>query len=275
MSPMILGLAAAALVTVLVAFYGITQSMEARREEKRRLCGILLARADHFQELLTAFPPNFLPADIRQLVGASLLESWRQLRTLDPQNSRYHKASADCEKTVKAIQHCKETARQPMDNPAVIKEARAHLKTLGQYLQQQMDSGKLSGQQAQQFSAQLRQLQLTLSLDGYNIAIRQANQSQQYSVAAHNCEMAKKTLMKESASAQQAQMVQHYQQLNEQFLLKAQQQIAGIDPNATSTTAESPPTTDGTAAASTADNTDTPTGQAGRKKTAVKKHNYD
>ncbi len=223
MSPLALGLAAVALVVVLLIAYGVSQAMAAQREERLLLINGLLSRADHFEQLLTALPAGFLPVELRQLVAGNLLETWKQLRTLDPGNSKFRQAEQDCRQQLEQVTAAGDgNKRTPLDNPAIIREVRGHLKKLAEFLQQQIESGRLNAQQAKTCTGQMHQMQIQLTLDSYNITIKQANTSCQYSLAAHNCEMAKKLLLKENNPRMQ-QLIAHYQQLAEQFLLKAEQ----------------------------------------------------
>lgn len=274
MSPIALGIAASVLVIGLLAFYGISQAMAARYEQKRLMANALFSRADHFQELLSGLPPAFLPADLRQLVSNSLSETWRQLRALDPHNSKFKQAQQNCQALLNQAQSAMSDKRVPLDNPAVIKEARAHLKDLAQFLQQQLDTGHLSAQQAQHFNRELHQLQIQLSLDSYNLTIKQAHAAQQFSVAAHNCDMAKKTLLRENNPKHQA-LIAHYQQLADKFLEQATAQANNKrdDSNASPDKSSVAPSS-----AAAPDHADTPDPAAKKQKrpdAGLKKNIYD
>jgi len=186
------------LLAALVCYAFAMQTIQHKREKRKRLLAALTAQARSFRFILTGCPEGFLTKDLKIVVLKSLIEVHEQLAQLDPGNPN-HKQDIQLFGTTLA-----ETQRNPPSNANIslssqqqIKEAKMSLEELHRFVFNMESNNRISRNQAEGYRAQIKQLVLKITADGYVLSGQNANQAGKTKLALHNFDLALKLLLRE------------------------------------------------------------------------------
>ena len=187
------------MLSSLVIFALMQQTMRNRREQRHRLLSALKSKSRTFKYMLAGFPQGFLSKELTVLVQRSLLDVSQQLAKIEPQEEQY---LADIRQATAAMQ---ESQRQPatdnivtLDTPQKVKEVRAALDELGKYVARLEGRNVISKSHGQVYRNQIRQQVVQLSFDSQCLQGKQAIKSGKTKLAAHYYGLALSTLERET-----------------------------------------------------------------------------
>lgn len=189
------------LLSCLVCYAFISQTLAQKREQRERLIGALSTKARNFKFMLNGFPKGFLPPELTILVQKSLMEIYSQLADLEPENTT-HKSELQV-----LSQQMTEARRTPsrqntvrLDNPQQISEVKACLEELHKYIFQLEEKRRIPRESADAHRASIRELVVNITVDSYYIAGRQALDKEKPRLALHNLDLALKLMERERKS---------------------------------------------------------------------------
>ena len=186
------------LLGALVCYAFITQTVQRKQEQRKRLLAALKARSRTFKFMLSGFPPGFLSRELTTLVRRSLAEVSEQLVKLEPDEPKHLQdlqlMSAELSDTKK-----QPVSHQPpqLETHQQIKEVKACLEELHKYIVKLEEKNTLSKNQAIAYRAQIKQLVLQISIDGYELHGKKAIHSDKLKLAVHYYELAFNLLVRE------------------------------------------------------------------------------
>lgn len=197
------------LLVALLAYAFVSQTMERKRKQRKRMVAALKLRTKDFKYMISGFPPDFLSKDLSALVHRCLIEVLEQLVGLEPSNKAYSEELALVSKQLEeAKRKPKKPARTKLTNPQQVKEVKSMLQSLHNFIGQQQQRGNLSMAQFKQYESQIKQLVVQLTVDSYTLNAKQAQGSNKGRLAVHYYTLAKKLLAKESSNADYQQQIE-------------------------------------------------------------------
>jgi hypothetical protein len=187
------------LLVALVCYAFAMQTIQHKREKRKRLLAALGSQARSFKFILTGCPEGFLTKDLKIIVLRSLVEVHEQLAQLEPGNTahkqdiqQYSAAMADAQRTPPSDANISLASQQQ------IKEAKMSLEELHKFIFRLESNNRVSRNQADSYRSQIKQLVLKITVDGYILNGKAANQSGKTKLALHNFDLALKLLIRES-----------------------------------------------------------------------------
>lgn len=192
------------LLSMLVCYAFIVQSLRQKREQRDRLLLALKARARNFHYMLDGFPQGFLPKDLTLLVQRSLQLVYEQMVRLEPKNASHRENMQTLAAKVAAAQKesDKPTVTVSVDNPQQSADIKLCLEELYKFVFQLERKGQLTQLQAEAYRAIIRQLLLHLTVDTYILHARIAQEKDKLQLACHYFELAIKLIQKEGQKSQ-------------------------------------------------------------------------
>ena len=192
------------ILSVLVCYTFVTQTLALKEQQRERLMTALTAKVRNFKFMLNGFPVGFLPKDLLMLVQRSLIDIYEQLVDIDSGNTHHSQE-------LQAISHqLNETQRQArhyqpvtMENPQQIKDAKACLDELHKFVYSLESKGVLNRSNAETYRAMIKQLVLQITVDSYLAQGRHAKGAGKTRLALHYFSLAHKLLGKEGRNNQQ------------------------------------------------------------------------
>ncbi len=197
------------LLVALLAYAFVSQTMERKRKQRKRMLAALKLRVKDFKYMLSGFPPDFLSKDLSALVHRCLIEVLEQLVGLEPSNKAYVDELALFSKQLEeAKRKPKKESRTKLTNPQQVKEVKSMLQSLHNFIGLQQQRGNLSTAQFKQYESQIKQLVVQITVDSYILNAKQAQGSNKGRLAIHYYTLAKKLLAKESGGADYQKQIQ-------------------------------------------------------------------
>ncbi len=191
------------LLGALVCYAFISQTIAHKREQRQRMIAALKSRSRNFKFILSGFPTGFLPKELTVLVQRSLVETSEQLVELEPNEPRhmqdFQAVSAQMADSQKQVQ-----SGQPksLDSLQQIKEVKMCLEELHKFIFHKEGKKSLTRNQADHFRAQIKQLVLQVTVDGYVLSGQQARQNNKTKLAIHYFDLALNLLIREGKTGQ-------------------------------------------------------------------------
>lgn len=187
------------LLSILVCYAFIVQSIRQKREQRERLLLALKARARNFHYMLDGFPQGFLPRDLVLLVQRSLQLVYEQMGQLEPRNASHRENVITLEAKIASAQKepDKSTVAVPLTNTQQSADIKLCLEELFKFIFQLERKGQLTQQQSEVYRAIIRQLLLTLTVETYVLHARIAQEKDKLQLACHYYELAIKLIHKE------------------------------------------------------------------------------
>lgn len=168
---------------ILLAIAYTVQTIERNNRERRRLESALKIRAREFIDLLEGPPPTLLGRDLRLLICQGLEDVYRQLQGLGSKHAAELEQLQVRSEAIRA--EPEQSPYQPLTNPVQIKDTQRLLKQLHAYITRLRGNNRLNAAQAQAHVRRLRHLLVLTSLDGYQLAMQQAQKDDKPRLVVH------------------------------------------------------------------------------------------
>lgn len=215
------------ILVILVAYAFISQTMERKRKQRQRQLTACKLRLRDFKYMASGFPAGFLPKELNLLVYQSLIDACEKLTHLEPKITTHVDELTLFSKQLNELrQQPASKKRTTLKSSQQVKEVQSLLQALTNYLGQLKNAGKLSEAQLQQYTSQIKRLQVQITVDNHILNAKQALNSQKERLAIHFYTLAKKLLAKESGEVNYQKQIL---QLND-VIAKLEQQVAQQDP---------------------------------------------
>jgi len=197
-----------AIISALVCYIFVRQTISERKLERQRLQRALNKRAKELLQAISVFPDDFLPKELIVFLYRSIIDAYEQLTKLDPSNKSYIEAlqiyTVQLEAAIRKVESQK---AHELPNAAQINEFKQYLNLIGNFLQKSMQRGSVSQKQHAHYRLLLKELVIGLTVNGHTLSARQAIEMQKSKLALHHFELAKKLLTKESPAGFQEQLL--------------------------------------------------------------------
>lgn len=192
----------AGIVIILVAltvYAFLSQTISEKRKQKERLLSALNQRARNFKTLINGFPAGYLSKDLTLLVYQCLADVTEQLSKLDNKNTGSVEELAHYRAQMEKLKRQQgEPAAVSLQTPQQVKEVKALLQDLNNFIGQQLKKGSINAQQFKVYEEQIRQMVVQSAADNYLLSARQAEAGLKARLAAHYYGLAIKLLNKEN-----------------------------------------------------------------------------
>ena len=199
MSPVTLISGIIILLAALVCYAFAAQTLQVRRERRKRLLAALKHQLRNFKFVISGCPEGFLTRELKLLVLRSLIEVSEQLCQLEP-NVATHTQDLELYNEELA-----KTQRQTSAGPGMqlqtlqqSKEAKMSLEELYRHVVSQAGMGRISATHAELYKTQIKQLALQVTADAYSLNGQIALQQDKPKLALHYFDLALKLLRRES-----------------------------------------------------------------------------
>lgn len=190
------------LTCALVCYIFVRQTVVKRKKEKMRLKRALDKRSKDLVQMLSAFPPNFLPTDLQMFVYRCIIDVFEQLSKLAPDEPEYLENftlyTSQMETAARAPQVQTETNIQ---SSSQLNELRQYLNYLGRFIQKWLQRGNITSKQYAQYKALLKKLITKLTVDNYTLSAKAAVDIDKQKLAVHYYVLAKNLITKEGLVA--------------------------------------------------------------------------
>lgn len=186
------------LLAGLVCYAFISQTLRIKKEQRERLLALLKRRNNTFKFMLNGFPTGFLPKELTLLVQRSLIETCEQLSKLDSSTPTYQQDLQIISGQMSETQ--RQTGPQSqkrLENHQQVKEVKMCLEELYRFIHNQQQKGLIPSNQADAFSAQIKQLVLQITVDSYVLRGVASQQGEKFKLAYHYYDLAIKLLVRE------------------------------------------------------------------------------
>jgi len=188
-----------AIVSALVCYVFVRQTIIERKLERDRLQRALDKRAKELLQAITVFPEGFLPKELEVFLYRCIIDAYEQLTRLAPSEQSY----------VEALQihtgQLESSLRKPegqkvddLQSTSQISEFKQYLNLIGNFLQKSVQRGQITQKQHAHYRLLLKELVVVLTVNGHTISARQSIEMQKPKLALHYYDLAKKLLTKET-----------------------------------------------------------------------------
>ena len=190
-----------AIISALVCYIFVRQTIGERKLERERLQRALNKRAKELLQAISVFPENFLPKELVVFLYRSIIDAYEQLTKLDSSNKGYVESLQTYTVQLEAaIRKPDNQAAEDLQGAAQINELKQYLNLINGFLQKSVQRGSITQKQHAHYRLLLKELVITLTVNGHNISARQAIEMGKSRLALHHYDLAKKLLTKESPS---------------------------------------------------------------------------
>lgn len=186
------------LLATLVCYAFVSQTVQQKREQRKRLLAALKTQARSFKFVLSGCPTGFLTKELTLLLQRSLVEVSEQLTRVEPGDpghaqdvQTYSSMLADTQRQTPT------TGRPAITNPQQVKEIKMALEELHRFVFKQESAQKLTRAQADIYRNQIKQLVLQLTVDGYILNGMQAEAKDKIKLSVHYLDLAQKLMIRE------------------------------------------------------------------------------
>lgn len=186
------------IISCLVCYIFVRQTVIKRKKEKARLKRALDKRSKDLVQMLNAFPPYFLPKDLQVFIYRCIVDVFEQLSKLEPNEQHYIDSYTLYTSQMETA--ARETHRQSETNiqsSSQINELRQYLNYLGRFVQRWMQRGNISSKQYGHYKTLIKTMITKLMVDNYMLSAKAAMDIQKHKLAAHYYTLAKNLITKE------------------------------------------------------------------------------
>ncbi|MFT5116872.1 MAG: hypothetical protein ACI9NY_000396 [Kiritimatiellia bacterium] len=213
-----------AIISLLVCYVFIHQTIAERQREKQRLHRALEKRAKELIQMVSAFPDNFLPRELLVFIYRCIIDAYEQLSKLKPAEIQYVESlkmhSMQLETVVRKTGSHKVEDLQSLTQ---INELRQYLNLVGGFLQKSAQRNHITHKQHLHYRQLAKELMIRLAVNNYSASAKQALEVQKNKLAIHYYELAKKLLIKETPTGYK----ENIQKIN--LRLEPLREIEGIE----------------------------------------------
>jgi type II secretory pathway pseudopilin PulG len=215
------------LLAALVCYAFVSQTVQQKREQRKRLLAALKTQARSFKFVLSGCPEGFLTKELTLLLQRSLIEVSEQLARVEPGDPSHTQDIQTYSSMLSETQRQPATSGRPaITNPAQVKEIKMALEELHRFVFKQEGQQKLTRNQADIYRNQIKQLVLQLTVDGYILNGMQAEAKDKLKLAVHYLDLAQKLMIREGRGGVFDQKVADIQ--SKVAELKERMEIEGI-----------------------------------------------
>lgn len=202
------------LLAALVCYAFVSQSMQQKAEQRKRLLAALKSQHRSFSFILSGCPDGFLTKELKTIVLRSLIEVSEQLTRIDPKEPQHAQNLKQFTQTLAEVQREAPTSAQvSIENPQQIKEIKMSLEELHRFVFKLEEQQRVTRNQADGYRSQIKQLVLRVTVDGYMLHGHAARQSQKAKLALHYYDLALKLLIREGKAGSFDQKIQQLREL--------------------------------------------------------------
>ena len=216
-----------AIIAALVGYIFVRQTIGERKLERERLQRALNKRAKELLQAISVFPENFLPKELIVFLYRSIIDAYEQLTKLDSSNKEYVEAlqiyTAQLEAAIRKPDNQK---LENIQSAAQINELKQYLNLIGNFLQKTMQRGLITQKQHAHYRLLLKDIVISLTVNGYTISARQSIEMQKIKLALHYYDLAKKLLTKESPAGFQESIAKINTAMEPLLLLQSTEETA-------------------------------------------------
>lgn len=200
-------------LSLMVGMAFLMHTMERNRRERMHKEAILRKKLGDLQYMLNNFPDGFLGAELKVLICKSLLDVFHQLSQVDPRNNEY-KAHIDQINTQAAEIQKKNAGAvfKQLENPVQIKEIRALLGMLSNYITRLKNQKVINSHQVNTYAKQLQALLMQTNIDTLLIAAKQSEASMKNRLAIHNYKTALDKIHHNNLESMYGALVEQYEE---------------------------------------------------------------
>lgn len=185
-------------MAALIIYAAITQTVQRRNEQRKRLLSALLGRSRTFKFMLRGFPQGFLSKELTSLVHRSLADVSEQLTKLQPDEPTHVQ---DLQLATLSLSKSGSQSGPhippKLESHQQIKEVKACLEELNKFIVRLQEKNAITANQAASYRAEITQLVVQLSVDGYELHAEKAASMDKIKLAHHYCETALNLLSRE------------------------------------------------------------------------------
>jgi len=186
------------LLAALVSYAFISQTLQNKREQRKRLLAALKSQARSFRFVLESCPDGFLPKELKIILLKSLTDISEQLLALEPsENVHSQNIQAYSAKLTETQKSAPSKQMVQLETPQQIKEVKVSLEELHKFIFNLESQRKITKNQAEAHRAQVKMLVLRLTVDGYVLNGKAAKQNGKTKLALHYFDLALKLLIRE------------------------------------------------------------------------------
>lgn len=186
------------LLVALVCYAFAMQTIQQKREKRKRLLAALTAQARSFKFIMNGCPDDFLTKDLKTVLLRSLIEVHEQLAQLEPSNTTHRQDIQLFSSTMTEVQRKPPTnATAALASQQQIKEAKMSLEELHKFIFNMEGNSRISRNQADSYRSQIKQLVLKITVDGYILSGQNAKQAGKTKLALHNYDTALSLLLRD------------------------------------------------------------------------------
>lgn len=209
------------ILAVLVCYAFVAQTIQNKRERRKRLLAALKSQSRNFKFILDGCPDGFLTKDLKLVVLRSLIEVSEKLSREEPKEPQFgNDLKHYTERLAEAQREEPNPQRVAIENPQQIKEAKMSLEELHRFIFNLEGQNRVTRNQGDAYRNQIKQLVLQITVDGYFISGQSAKQAGKTKLALHYFDLAFKLLAREDKYGLFKNKSQQLQSLTEE--LKAQ-----------------------------------------------------
>jgi len=188
------------LLSALVCYAFISQSIEKRRIQRQRILMALKTKQRNFIYMINGFPPNFLSAELMGIIYRALIDACEQLSKLEPKDQRHLDDVTLYTNQLAALTKNSTAQRTRLENPQQLKDIHQHLVELQRLVVQQETIKTINKVQAESYLDQIKRVNLQMTVDTYIFHAKQAQQIGKLRLAVHYFGLAKKMMVGENGT---------------------------------------------------------------------------
>jgi len=191
------------IVCGLIGYIFIRQTVTKKQQHQKRLRRALDKRTKDMFQLLESFPDNYLPKDIRALLYRCMVDAYKQLCELAPEESFYlQQVNTQTTAMEDTTRETAQASRVIINNPQQIAEVQSNLNLLNRFLVTLQKRGTISGSQRTHYHGLMKKLVAQLSIDNHSLAAKQALQNNNARLALQKYRLARGILVKDGVICQ-------------------------------------------------------------------------
>ena len=217
------------LLGALVLYAFAMQTIQQKREHRKRLMTALKTRSRVFKYMLNGFPPNFLSKELTLLVQRSLADVCEQLAKLDPSDpSHLQDLQLVSSQMVESKRQTRPSQPVSLESQQQIKDVKIGLEELYHFIDTLDRKQTLPRSHIELYRSQIKHLVVSISVDSYCLHGKQAQQADKTKLAVHYYELALKLMLRENKPSVYETRMQQIQGL----ITSLKQKLADEDPQA-------------------------------------------
>ena len=220
------------LLATLVCYAFVAQSLQNKREQRKRLLASLKNQNRALRFMLNGCPDTFLSKDLTMLIQRSLIDVHEQLTQVEPGESAHVQ-------DLQVLSHnLSETQRNPAQTQVTqlsslqhIKSSKMSLEEIHRFVHNLESNQRLTKAQANNYRTQIKQLILQATIDGYVLNGQNAQGNDKTKLALHYFDLALQLMQREGKGGLYHARAEQLEQAINELNIKLQAELQ-LNPNA-------------------------------------------